>query len=713
MATTGLFDDVKSTGNNAVMVPGPGQTGGYPGIGPSQMDPRVQWILKQVTRSEPGRNKWAEQARQAYRFESGKQLSEEDERVLRSQSRPTNCFNSAQKYIRYVSGVERDSFVALLFNAINMDNEQAQNYGERVGKLFDWCMRLSDGPAERSRAFFDLLVTGMGWTGTAIGRSRDPRGLVTYERISPLEMFWQESAKTNLGGIKEGCTRWRARECHVEKEDIYAMFDTPHAAAIIDQTDDNAAPLTWPSADNVPYVIPYIQPYPLDRLGGKKGDKKDKARLMEFQWWDNEPGYLFEDPLDGTEQWLKDAEFHEYQNILEEKFAGTKPIEEYDHQQGRKWQRAFLLARRVLLEEPSDLPGKRFTFNPMCCHWDEHDRIWYGFMRVLIDPQRYANKFFNQMLEIYGRQAKGGNLYEIDAFDDDAQMRAFLDEYPIPGSNNALASGGLAKIKEKQLPRADASTMGIMQFCVDSMDTVTGLSEQSLGLGAATQAGVTMARKQRAGMVLLSPEFDAESQFRREEGYIVVEHLKLLGDKRLVRIGAGPGAEIVPLDAAPFEMEYDIELDELERDPSVRKYLADLLLGPFGQTLLRMNKFLPEFMQAFAGVYIPQQWVTKIKQMWVEQQKQIQQAQAAGLPVPGGRGPAKPLMQLQAESAFKQASAVEKIAKAQALAKKGQGDDMKLLLSSLLDGLKLNVQREQMAQDAMLQQNQPQGGTGQ
>ena len=81
--------------------------------------------------------------------------------------------------------------------------------------------------------------------------------------------------------------------------------------------------------------------------------------------------------------------------------------------------------------------------------------------------------------------------------------------------------------------------------------------------------------------------------------------------------------------------------------------------------------------------------------------------------MPGGRGPAKPLIQLQSEAAFRQASAVEKIAKAQALMKKGSQDDMKMLLSSLLDGLKINVQRDQMAQDAVLQQQQPRGGPGQ
>lgn len=697
------------------MVPGPGQQGGYAGPGPSQIDPRILWIMKQVSRAEPAINKWREQAKQGYRFDAGKQLTEDDERVLKSQARPTNCFNSAQKYIRYISGVERDSYIALLFNAISLENEQAQTYGERVAKLYEWALRKSEAGQKRSRGFFDFLVTGMGWCGTFIDRSRDPKGLVGYDRISPLEMLWPENDKVNLGGVDAGCTRWRARESYVEKEDLYAMFNTPHAHAVIDQCDDAAAPLTWPTGDVVPYLIPYIQPYPLDRIGGKKGDKKEKARLMEFQWWDNQPGYLFEDPLDGTEQWMNEDEFSEYQINLKDLFH--EEIREYDRQVGRRWQRAFLLGRKMLLEDPSDLPGKRFTFNVMCCHWDEWDRLWYGFMRVLIDPQRYANKFFNQMLEIYGRQAKGGGLVEgMSAFDDEAQMRAFLDEYAIPGSVNVMGDGGIAKFKEKALPKADAATMGIMQFCTDSMEVVTGLSDQSLGMGGGSAPGVTVQRRQRAGMVLLAPEFDAESQFRREEGYIILEHLKLLGDKRLVRVGASPSSEVVMLDQSPFEMEYDIELDELERDPSVRKYLADLLLGPFGQTLLRMNKFLPEFMQAFAGVYIPQTWVTKIKQMWMEQQKQIQEAQAKGLPVPGGRGPAKPLMVLQAETQYKNTQAALNLAKAQALAKKSENDtkgagrdDLRLILDSLIKGLSMNNDRQRLALDA---QQPPQGQGG-
>ena len=60
--------------------------------------------------------------------------------------------------------------------------------------------------------------------------------------------------------------------------------------------------------------------------------------------------------------------------------------------------------------------------------------------------------------------------------------------------------------------------------------------------------------------------------------------------------------------------------------------------------------------------------------------------------------------------------AVMKLAKAQSLTKKGGQDDMRLILTSLIDGLKINVQRQQMAQDAMQAQQEaaqpPQGGQG-
>ena len=642
--------------------------------------PRLPWILRQVQKAEGRVNKWRNDGRECQRFIAGRQLSEEDERVLREQRRPHNAFNTTQKFIRYISGVQRDSYMALLFNAVSMDNDQAALFGDRVQKMYDWAIKQAHGNNKRSRAFNDFLITGMGWTKCYISRAKDPRGLVGYDRIDPMEMLWPDCVEINLDA--EHC-RWRGREAWIENEEIKALFPGKEAAFLIDYAGAEGQALSWPSVDKVPYKIPYVQSYPLDKLKQNAG-KKDQSRLLEFEWWDNKTGFVFEDPLDNTEQFMDESEFREYQTRLQDLF--DLEIDHFDRQIGRHYQHAFILNRRFLLEEPSHLPGSRFTFNPICCHFDEEKRVPYGFAKVMLDPNRYINKFFNQMIEAFAKQAKGGYMAEATAFDDKAQLQDFIDTAAMTGSVNIVGDGALAnkKIIPKDQPQTPAAAMAIMQFVITAMgDTITGINAETLGLGGSSASGVSLKRKQRAGMVLLAAEFDAEEDWRQEEGMIVYDHLQLISDNRLIRVG-GPASqegEVIKLEDSPFSLEYEISLDEAERDPNMKQYLADLLLGPFGQTLLRMNKFLPMFVRALP---IPRTWAMAIEKAMTDEAQQMAQLRQAGLPVPGGRGQQKGPIQIQAEVAEKNARAELELAKAKRLSGQSGTDMLKLIMDGLV-----------------------------
>ena len=659
------------------------ETGPTRGVGApyeiGNVDPRVSWIMKNVNRAEPAINKWRKQAREAYRFRDNKQLSDEDERMLRDQGRPNTAFNTAQKFIRYVSGVQRDSPTTLMFNAIDFDNTQAQLFGERVGKYYEWACKKSNADDSRATVFEDFLVTGVGFANCYITNAIDARGLIGYPRIDPMEMLWPDCLDVNLGGasVQQGGTRWRARESWVEKEEASGLFPSAYARSLIDAAATEAPQTSWPSVDRVLYKIPYVQTYPLDELKAGRS-KSDRVKIMEFQCWENQPGYAFEDPLDQTEQWMDEEAFDEYKAQLRDLFHAE--IADYEYRIGRKWLRYFLLNRRHLLEEPSELPGPRFTFNCMCCHFDQEDRIPYGFMRVLIDPQRYANKFFNQMIESFSKQAKGGAMAEVDAFEDKAQLKDFEDTYSQTGSVNFVAPGGMGKIKEKQQPETPAAAMAILQFCERSMQDVTGISEDSLGIGASTAAGVTLKRRQRAGMVLLASEFDSEAQFRRDEGYIFYDHLELISDSRLIRVGGAYDGEVMKLEGAPFSLDYEIELDDIERDPNMRQWLAEMVLGPFGQTAMRTGNWIDDFYNVLP---IPRRWIEKIKAQAKQRQEQQQQMAAMGIPTPGGRGAKKSIPELQAIIENKKADTLLKQSKAGAVAGKGRQDQMRLMLDAI------------------------------
>src|SRR5215472_5003410 len=455
MAITDLFDE---PGNPAYR-----PVGQRPDVG-FMSDPRLTWIQKCIAGAEPKVREWRKTAMECYRFRDGKQLSDEDERALRDQGRPTTAFNTVQKFIRYVAGVQRECPLTVLFNAIDLDNTDVQLFGERVGKYYNWALAKSRADNERSRIFEDLLTGGMGWGKGNIGRAIDPKGLVMLPRLDPFTMIWPDCDKINLGGsCADGMTRWRAQETWTDIEEARTMFNTPYAQFLLDNASTMGDTIrNWPSVDRVVYKIPYIQTYPLDsQIGGSRKVKKDRCRIMEFQWWDADSGYIFEDPLDNTEQWMTKAQFNGYRSQL--RSYGLQDVEHYAEQMGLKFQKAFLLNRQHFLEEPAPILGdqdpdddrpvpvsNRFSFLCMCSHFDEDARMWYGFMRALMDPQRWANKFFNQTIELYGRQAKGGALATVDAFEDKAQMTEFVNTYAQPGKVNIV--GDIAQIKEKELP---------------------------------------------------------------------------------------------------------------------------------------------------------------------------------------------------------------------------------------------------------------------
>jgi hypothetical protein len=50
---------------------------------------------------------------------------------------------------------------------------------------------------QQSRAFRDVVITGMGWTEAAIDYDEDPKGKYVENRVNPLEMGRDCNARDN------------------------------------------------------------------------------------------------------------------------------------------------------------------------------------------------------------------------------------------------------------------------------------------------------------------------------------------------------------------------------------------------------------------------------------------------------------------------------------------------------------------------------------
>src|SRR5215469_15153491 len=75
----------------------------------------VRWVNTEITRAEPHFLLQRERMNEAWKFNDGHQLSDEDIRVLRQARRPDTAINELQKFIKFATGIERRTQQALLF----------------------------------------------------------------------------------------------------------------------------------------------------------------------------------------------------------------------------------------------------------------------------------------------------------------------------------------------------------------------------------------------------------------------------------------------------------------------------------------------------------------------------------------------------------------------------------------------------------------------
>lgn len=637
MATTPLFDATKSSVEVGDKIDESRATNERPAPiqPPSRGEELLRWILREVAAQNDARTTFVNNAREAYRFVAGDQYDAETRRVLRMNKRPDTAFNSVQKFVRYVSGIERRAPRALRFEPAIIDNLQQQSFGEYLTQGYEWAMSRCGGSYERSRAFEDLLITGIGCTETYLDKQRDPRGLIQHVRISPMECIWPDCSDENLR-----TTRWRAREAEVDKADAIRQF--PKYAGLIEAIgaarEQRAFP---PGPSQIWYTVDYIETEPIDKAR-RDPSLRNKVKLMQFQYVSDEEGRSFRDPVTGEYVWMDEEEFRRYERELQILSPNVRILAERANH--RVYRSAYVLDRQYMLGDPKRLPGDRFTLNFMTGHYDEDSRQWYGFVRLLMDPQRYANKFFNQLIEIIAVSAKGGAIVETTAFDDNAQRDAFKQTYSQPGSVNEVSHGALAegRFKEKQAPSIPPATMTMLEWCIRSMEQVTGLSMTSLGLESASGGEMPaqmMRQRQHISQVLLAHEFDSLSRYRTEdEARTIAAFLGLIADGRLIRVAGDYGPETIKLLREPFSLEYDVIIDDTDQDPMLRQQYSQFLMQ-IAPHLSRIGMFVPSMLN-----YLP--FPVKVRQEIIqgmmEERKRNEMAAQMGINLHGRGAPKDP-----------------------------------------------------------------------
>lgn len=497
-------------------------------------------------------DKWITEAKESYDFVAGRQWEQADIDTLTEQQRPVITFNRTGTTVDAVSGYEINGRQDVTFIPRSIEDSGPAEVESDAARYF---RGECDAEDEESDSFYDVLVCGLGWVGHSMDYEENPEGMLAIERVDPLEMGYDPSAiKRNLADM-----RWNVRG---------KWFDRTVAKLRWPDADWLQIPLEGATEDEVdersPINVPENAFY---RSGSAEGydHQRNKVFILEHTWFELEPFYSVANPQSGQLEKLTPDEHGKIKKAMEAQ--GLPPLQSVKRTK-RVFKRSFVCGKITLEEGDAPCP-EMFHYQAMTGKRDRNKNHWFGLVRAMKDPQRWANKWMSQQLHIINSNAKGGIDYEEGAFADVSQVERNQSK---PGATLKIEAGYFDKVRRTAPVQIPPNVFQLMEYAITSLRDVTGVNVELLGTADRNQPGVLEHQRKQAAMSILAPMFDSQRRYRKNAGRLEMYFIKeFLSDGRLIRIVGEEDAEYVPLTKKEGFTEYDIIVDEAPTAPNQKE----------------------------------------------------------------------------------------------------------------------------------------------
>ena len=561
----------------------------------------------------PACKEWHSEAKEDFRFRSGDQWPDEDKSLMQeTQKRACLTFNQIDPVIDAVAGSEITNRQEVRFIPRQVGDAPVNEVLTEAARWFrDQC----DAEHEESAAFTDAATCGMGWTETRLDYEDNPNGDPKIERIDPIEMVWDNSAKqANLTDARRIFRVTRKTPLNEAKSRWPLGLD---GQPILDDAVYNAAWAGEETEDEEPYVVHTAgEPLIHESEGGRR---TRTVTLVQVQWFERQDYYraILMDPTTGQPQPV--AEISEQQHMIASQRAAMLGIPYQAVKQTRKvYYRAFVggevLEVTKITGPTTGANASNFSLIPITAKWDRNNGQFYGLVRAMRGPQTFANKWLSTTVEIMARGSKGGLMLEEGAVVD---VEDFENSWAKPGANSYFRPGAITggRVQAKPPVVFPGDMMQMTQFAIQSIRNVTGVNPEVLGLAQQDQPASLEYQRRQSATVILAPLFDSLRRYRRIEGrallFLITE---FLADGRLIRIMSDSGAEqYVPLVHNPGVTEFDVIVDDAPSSPSQKELVWNSMvqmmpmlqnMNPPPQVILALLDYSP----------LPASVVAKIKQ---------------------------------------------------------------------------------------------------
>ncbi len=549
---------------------------------------------------------WRQEARNAFEFRDGEQWDDADKAILEEQRRPVVVFNRVAPIIDSIVGYEISNRQEVRYLPRTIGDRKINSiYTEAARWVRDNC----DAEDEETDAFGDAITCGMGWTEWRVDYDEDPKGQLVKERVPPLEMRWDPNARKNNLADADWMMREKWWELSAVQQrwpdkagDIRPVQDTEYDNWL----DEHDATNAWKYHHDQRWFDP----------------TENKVLVIQYQYREKEPYYIVADPESG-----RTVEFSETRwNRIKDKVS-------LEAVKMNKWvyKQKFIAGHTVL--EEGDAPIDGFSFHCITGKRDEEHATWYGLVRVMMDPQKWANAFFSQAMFVLQANSKGGVIVEEGAV---SEKRDFEDRWSSPDGVIYVEDGALqgGRITEKSMGGYPPALDKLMQFAISSIRDCAGVNLEMLGSAGHEQPGILEVERKKAALVILAPITNSLRRYRKISGRALLAFMRrYIPPGTIMRIADQP----VPFWADDDVVEYDVIVDTAPNSPNLKQEVWAVMQNivpamvkagvPLPPDLIKFSP-LPESIADEWVEYINQRQgmpdVEGMNQQMAEMQKEIQ-----------------------------------------------------------------------------------------
>lgn len=512
-------------------------------------------------------SEWREAAEAEYEFRDGHQWSADDVAAMEDNGKIPVTFNLVSPTLDAVSGAEISNRQQVQYFPRQVESTGiADALTQGAEYVSDEC----NGDQEDSEAFRDCITCGVGCTETRPDVDGQDVMLVK-ERVDPLQMRWDPASR-------KACfedARYLCRDIPMSKDEFDELKEEigkPDA-----EGDDSGL-----SVGKRLTVVNPRQRYTNGMLGNGTASE-DEVIVQEWQWWEKEDVHLtaMPDPENPgvTKITPLDPDSHtKAQKVVKD--AGQQPLRSVKSTT-KVFYRALVGGSEILHQET--LKEGAFRYKAMTGKRDRKRGTWFGLMRPMMDPQRFTNKLFSEILHIVRTNANGGMAMEEGAVGDISEFEktwSATDKITWL-QNGALSSPNGPRMVPKATAPVNPALFQLMELAMDMVRKVTGVNDEILGLVGKEQAGVLEYQRKQAAYGILSPFFDAERRYRRDQGKLLLAQMRLyLPADKLMKVVDQGTQKYVTIAETVQAGQYDVIVDDAPSGPNSKAKVMQVL-GPW------------------------------------------------------------------------------------------------------------------------------------